>query len=195
MRWIRVVPCLMLAVLLASCGDEPVTPTESAVPSLSLAGNSGPSANGQAILPLDLYPGYEGLITSSFHAREKQDGSVSGSFEAKSRGQDVELHARLDCLVVNGNEATLGGVFTQVRKGPGWPMEFGDVCVGDRIWFKVRRDNGEGSGSDPDQFTDVWWEACGLVTETVCGPYPIVEFPNLIPDLVDIERGNVQVKQ
>ncbi|MGD2153694.1 MAG: hypothetical protein PVG79_10550 [Gemmatimonadales bacterium] len=174
-----------MAALLAGCSDEPVTPTEYAAPSLSVAGNSGPSANGQA----KLYFSGE-LQNVSFHAREMEDGSVSGSFESKSRAHTIEVHAKLDCLVVDGNEAILGGVFTQVRAGPDMPWK---ICVGDRLWFKVR-DNGEGAGADPDEFTDWYWEGCGVATATQCGEYPFEEWPGWIPGFIPIEGGNVQVK-
>jgi hypothetical protein len=179
----------MLAALLAGCADESVTPTEYAAPSLSVAGSSGPSANGQAKLPREYFGELQNV---SFHARENKDGSVSGSFESRSRAQDIEVHAKLDCLVVSGNEAILGGILTQVREGPDFPW---DICVGDRLWFKVR-DNGEGAGADPDEFTDWYWSGCGIATASRCGPYPFPDdWPGWVPDFISIEGGNIQVKQ
>ena len=159
MRQLQRFTTVFLATLLAGCAEESVTPTEFAGPSLSAAGNSGPSANGQAKLPRDLFGELQNV---SFHARVKQDGTVSGSLEFKSRAQDIEAHANLDCLVVSGNEAILGGILTQVREGPALPFP---ICLGDRIWFKVR-DNGEGADADPDEFTDLYGFFCGQYTVT-----------------------------
>lgn len=138
----------------------------------------GPSANGQATLPLELLGGRQ---TLSFHAREAKDGTVSGSVEVKSRGQDARIHATIDCLVIDGNEAILGGVFTQVRLGPDSPLPPGLIEVGGRLWFKVR-DNGEGGGAGADQFSDVF-------------PVPdFIECDDFEVPLIPIEVGNIQVK-
>lgn len=187
MRFVRLPLWVTLAALLASCSDEPVAPPEYGGPALSSAGYSGPSANGQAKLP----PEYWGeLQPVSFHAREKANGSVSGSFQTNTLAQTV-FHAELDCLVVNGNEAILGGVVTQLRVGPDFPWP---ICLGDRIWLKVR-DNGEGTGADPDEFSDYWFEGCGMVTFTQCGAYPVEEFPDFVPELIPVQAGNIQVRE
>jgi hypothetical protein len=144
--------------------------------------SSGPSANGQATLILD-----GGRQTFSFHAREKKNGSVSGSVQAKSRGQDLGFHGDVDCFtVVGGNTAVIGGVLTQVRLGPNPAFIFD---VGDRFWFKVT-DNGEGANSPGDEFTDV-----GILTnfpDVRCEEFP--PFSGFLPFL-PIVKGNVQVIQ
>ena len=55
------------------------------------------------------------LRTFSFHARESKNGDVKGSFELKNRQVGVRVHAHLNCLRVNGNEAFISGVLTQVN--------------------------------------------------------------------------------
>jgi hypothetical protein len=187
LRFLRITPCVALAALLVSCteqGTQLTEPTDS--PLFAKGGNSGPSANGQATLPLELYGG---LCTFSFHATQK-DGTVRGSFEGKCRPQDIEFHGNIDCLVINGNEAIIGGANTQARMGPDatFPLD-----VGWRVWAKVR-DNGEGSNSLPDEFTDVMTWYPDEATVTACGPYPFEEWPDWVPDLVPIKNGNVQVK-
>lgn len=172
-----IIPLLFAGLAVGCSGD---TPTGAEVESLNLqvVGNSGPSANGQATLPLELLGGRQ---TLSFHAREAKDGTVSGSVEVKSRGQDARIHATIDCLVIDGNEAILGGVFTQVRLGPDSPLPPGLIEVGGRLWFKVR-DNGEGGGAGADQFSDVF-------------PVPdFIECDDFEVPLIPIEVGNIQVK-
>jgi hypothetical protein len=183
---------LISSLALLGCSDQGVTPTEYVTPSFSAVENAGPSASGNAILPPELSYLNGILATTAFHARGKADGRVSGTLETLARGQDIQqAHAELDCLVVSGNEAILGGVITHLNLGPEFPWP---LCVGDRIWFKVR-DNGEGAGASPDEFTDWYFDWCGTFTATVCGPYPLEEFPSFIPDFIPIYAGNVQVKQ
>ncbi|MGW8320667.1 MAG: hypothetical protein ACWGSD_03855 [Thermodesulfobacteriota bacterium] len=117
---------------------------------------------------------------------------MSGTLEGLSRGQDVQqARIELDCLVVSGNEAILGGVITRLVVGPDLPFP---VCEGDRVWFKVR-DNGEGAGASPDEFTDWWPDLCGTFTSTVCAPHPWEEYPLFVPDFIPIYAGNIQVKE
>jgi len=114
---------------------------------LSKGGGSGPSVNGQGSLIIN-----DGLQTFAFRARQKKDGNVTGSLEGKSRGQDMEFHGETDCLVVTGNTAIVGGVITQAFNGPDADFE---MIEGRRFLFKLK-DNGEGSNSPPDEFSDVF---------------------------------------
>lgn len=189
MRFLGKVSGLLAAALVAGCGDQAVAPTEYANPSFSVVAHGGPSANGNAILPPELF---NGMATAAFHAREKVDGSVSGTLESLSQGQDLkQAHVELDCLVINGSEAILGGVITHLVVGPELPFP---VCEGDRVWFRVR-DNGEGAGESPDEFSDWYPDLCGTFTTTVCGAYPYEEFPGFVPDFMPIWAGNIQVKR
>jgi hypothetical protein len=179
---------LVASALIVGCTDQGTQITDPIDgPLFAMGGSSGPSVNGQATLPLEELGGRQ---TVSFHAREAKDGSVSGSMQTKSRGQDMEGHVSLDCMVINGTEAILGGVVTQARLGPDntFPLQ-----VGWRVWFKVR-DNGEGNNNPPDEFTDWYAWFPEELTITHCKPYPIEEFPDWIPDLVAIEVGNIQVR-
>jgi hypothetical protein len=141
---------LLSLTLIISCTqtEGPAAQEETSVVEGGSLYKGGPSANGQAALIIN-----DDLQTFAFHAREKSDGSVTGSLEGKSRGQDFEYHGDVDCLVItDGTTAVIGGVVTQARNGPDAQFE---INVGERFWFKVR-DNGEGANSPaPDEFTDV----------------------------------------
>ncbi len=179
---------VVAGTLVVGCAAEGGPPTDPVSPPAFSAGNSGPSANGQATLPMELLGGRQ---TVAFHVREFADGSVRGSFESKSRGQDLEVHANLDCLAITGNEAIAGGVVTQSRVDPSFPFP---IPVGTRIWFRVR-DNGEGANAPPDEFTDWFFGAPELgFTLTVCAPNVFEEFPEFIPGYAPLANGNVQVK-
>jgi len=104
------------------------------------AKNNRPSTNGHGNLVMD-----GALRTFSFHVKESKDGDVKGSFELKNRQVGVRVHAHLNCLRVNGNEAFISGVLTQVDGIAG-------NFIGDEVWFHVK-DNGEGRGDPPDQIS------------------------------------------
>jgi hypothetical protein len=175
--------------LVAGCSDQVISPTEDISPSFTVVGEHSPSVNGNAILPPELYDGI--LATYAFQARSGFDGSVSGTLVSVSRGEDIRVKADLDCLVVNGNEAILGGVVTHLYTGPEFP---GVMCVGDRIWWKVK-DNGEGANAPADEQTGGLAEMCGMFTFTECSDYPVVGYPDFVPEFIPIWAGNIQVKQ
>lgn len=135
-----------------------------------------PSANGQGALDLGLAK----IQHFSFQASTDNNGNVSGSFEVKSASQDVRLHGNITCLRILGDNKTafMSGTVTQ-RSGDGYP---GFYNVGDVVYFEVQ-DNGEGSNSIGDKFSDV--NTNGNTTP-VCGPFSIGMF--------NIANGNIQVK-
>lgn len=103
------------------------------------AGPAGPYASG-----------YGNLITSgslrtfSFHARELNNGNVTGSLVLKNREMCIRVKAAIDCLDINGNEATMSGIVTQ-QNGI-------DDLLGEEVWFRVQ-DNGEGRINSADKIT------------------------------------------
>jgi len=127
-----------------------------------------PSANGQGAI---LAPYMNGQVqTFAFHANTANNGSVSGTFESHSPGQNIHVHGNITCLTVlpDGKTAAMGGVVTNVNAN----NPFG-VTVGTKIWFRVR-DNGEGANAAPDEFSDYYiFEYCGDLNigmfETVAG--------------------------
>ncbi|PKA84591.1 hypothetical protein ATE92_2789 [Ulvibacter sp. MAR_2010_11] len=131
---------------------------------------SGPSANGQGTITL----GEETTRHFSFHAKEKNNGAVSGNGVLTYTAGQLKIHFDINCLAVDGNTATLTGVITKYADAP--------ERVGWNCWFKVT-DNGEGNNADADQMTlflsNPELEDCGF-------DYGL--------ELLDIEGGNIQVK-
>jgi hypothetical protein len=109
----------------------------------------GQSANGQGTLNEVYHNGIPQHF--AFHANKDANGNVSGTWESKSAGQDIRAHGTINCLTIlsDGKTAVLTGVVTHVV-GNGFPLN-----IGDPIWFKVQ-DNGEGSNSTNDRFTDYY---------------------------------------
>lgn len=131
------------------------------------------SASGQGTIALD-YMNFEPQ-QFSFHALKDVDGSVTGSWESNSPGQDCRTHGTITCLTIlpDGKTAIMSGEITQVEG-----TCFGST-VGSPIWFKVQ-DNGEGSKAAPDGFTDYYFGLSG------CTDYGLALHP--------IIGGNIQVK-
>lgn len=159
------------------------------------AKKNGPSANGHGNLVMD-----GALRTFSFHARESKGGDVHGNFELKNRQLGVRAHAHLDCLRVDGDEAFISGVLTQVDGVEG-------SFIGDEVWFHVK-DNGEGRGDPPDQISIVLVELPPVTPDPFECQTPLDEILDGIEELSEAEKeaikeslqlqdiigGNVQLK-
>jgi hypothetical protein len=115
-----------------------------ALPSAWATGN--PSASGHANLTIN-----GGLQTYSFSAVQQPNGSVRGQLTLDSRGQNVNLQGDVNCLVITGNEAIIGGIITHVT--PNSDPSFFSL-VGQPFALRVV-DNGEGAPDPVDLVSDV----------------------------------------
>ncbi len=96
-------------------------------------------------------------------------------FEIKAHAFGIRLHGNIDCLnIMSGNIATMSGVVTQ--------SNFAGIPVGTDAIFQVK-DNSEGSGSAPDEWSDLF-----LFLGLSCGE---IDFD---ASDIPIEAGNIQVK-
>ena len=135
-----------------------------ALPSAWATGN--PSASGHANLTIS-----GGLQTYSFNAIQQRNG-VSGHLTVDSRGQNGMLQGDVNCLVINGNEAFIGGIITNVTPNSD-PSVF--ALVGQPFVLRVV-DNGQGAS---DLVSDV----------TIGADCSFGQFLGLLP----IEAGNINV--
>ena len=88
---------------------------------------------------------HDGAVWSTYeiHARLMPDGTVDGTWQSRRhRGPlgGAKRHGRVTCMVVEGNQAWLGGVIEKA---------IDPNFVGDPIGFRVV-DNGTGAGAAPD---------------------------------------------
>jgi len=83
----------------------------------------------------------------SFSARKYADGTVDGELQLNSRGFDVFVHIKIDCLRVEGNTAYMSGLITHSSN----PEE---GVVGELNRWAVQ-DNGEGSDAEPDRVSSI----------------------------------------
>ena len=135
----------------------------------SARANGNPSASGHANLTIN-----GGLQTDSFSAIQHRNGSVGGQMTLDSRAQDVIIQGDVTCLVINGNEAIIGGTITHVtpNSDPSW-----FYLVGQPFVLRVV-DNGEGANDPVDLVSDV------SILDCSSGP-----FLALLPT----EAGNINV--
>lgn len=159
--------------ILAGCSKEnqEFTDHNNKVPTDLKAGKSGPSANGHGTFTFE---GYKRQFT--FHANTMPNGDVAGKGVLNFTASGSKITFDIDCLSIDGNAATMSGIITSSTN----PAYVGWAC-----WFKVV-DNGEGSGSDPDQISYLTLaEELDDCTVELDPPYS---------DLYDIDGGNIQVK-
>ena len=114
----------------------------------------------------------------SFSARRYADGNANGQLQLNSRGFDVFVHIRIDCLRLDGNTAYMSGLITKTSN----PAE-GEIGELNRV---IVRDNGEGAGVI-DQVSRIPANP-GSFDQRTC----LNENADLFP-LRDVQRGNVQV--
>ncbi|PKA84345.1 hypothetical protein ATE92_2532 [Ulvibacter sp. MAR_2010_11] len=174
----KVALLMTLALLVIyGCSRDTDSISESDTQNLVMKANNGPSANGHGTLQLADIPvgGDDGKRQFTFHAREKKNGDVSGSGVLKYTGGGTDVRFDIDCLRVDGNTANMSGLVTQNSSDPS--------LEGTYHYFSVE-DNGEGSGSSPDQITLFY----SGYSESYClddNPFP----------LYSIVGGNVQVRE
>lgn len=83
----------------------------------------------------------DGLRNFTFHAIQRPDGSVEGSYRILRTDLSTEFTVDVTCLTVVGNRAWIAGIISQ-SDSPG-------VIVGTVSYFYAI-DNGEGEGAAPD---------------------------------------------
>jgi hypothetical protein len=138
----------------------------------------GPSANGQGTLTIEDVglPG-QGFRHFTFHAREKNNGSVDGNGVLTYSAGQLKVHFDIDCLNIDGNLANMSGVITKWKAIP--------ENEGLLFWFEVI-DNGEGNNADPDQISLFFSGADPVVYDCA---------NNFNVAIYEIEGGNVQVNE
>jgi hypothetical protein len=172
--WIARSAAVLLCLMSSAACERLSGPLAGAPPSLAAASAAMQRATGSGQLTI----GGEGR-TFAFTAVRHADGTVSGEFQVFNRQQDIKAHAELTCLSIVGNQAWMGGVITNSSEPT---LEGGETV------FRVL-DNGEGGNAPPDMISLVQPGLPPGSAAAYCAAMP--PFPDLIP----VERGNVQVHQ
>ena len=115
----------------------------------------------------------DGRVSYGFNARVDADGQVKGQASFAFRNLGVEFQVDINCLVVVGHDAWLGGTIVSSSN---------PALLGEDIVWRVQ-DNGEGRNAPPDQTSP---------TATGVPPGSCNQMPPL--SLRPWTNGNVQVK-
>jgi hypothetical protein len=172
MRTVRRLLLLAGPLALWSCESPTAVPPVTG-PQLDLHPAGGHAVTGSGHVPSG---GGQRLFT--FHARDRGDGTVKGSYRIKFTATGLFVSVDVTCVAVVGNTGWVGGRIADSNI-PG-------VRIGTVSYFYAI-DNGEGAGASPDRVSsarlnDVDGEDIRFCTER----------PLLLPSF-DIQEGNVQV--
>lgn len=117
----------------------------------------------------------------TFTVRIHADGSVDGRFnytQVRDGGAPLVVKGSLDCAVIEGNRAWVGGVIEDSSR---------ESLIGLDMWFQVQ-DNGEpGADGTPDMSSTIGAGGPGT-GEQYCVDHPPVRFPFFLAG------GNLQVR-
>lgn len=160
------------ALLVLGCTE---TPTQSIDPNFGVSSGAVPSATGSGHF-LDFRFAEPELRTFSFNATTGPDGSGRGRWQLQNRNSPIRIQGDVECVSVAGNQAWFAGPTTQSDR----PEQIGVT----RFFTVV--DNGQGKASPPDQLAFVPGSTI-LPAQDWCDLM-------LVRTLVDIERGNIQVR-
>ena len=116
----------------------------------------------------------------SFSAERHADGTVNGELQLNSRGFDVFVHIKIDCLRLDGSTAYMSGRITHSSNlAEGVPGELNRWAV---------QDNGEGAGASPDMVSSI------PENEGNLDPKTCEDDNSDRPVSRIVQRGNVQVR-
>ena len=170
MRVLRV-GVVALAAVLAACERIQESPTGP----VSLSS----SASGPAVTGSGHVPSGAGLREFTFHAKQKPDGSVSGSYKIEFTATGLFLQVDVTCVAVEGNTGWVGGRIVE--------SNIAAVIIGSVSYFYAI-DNGEGQGSPPDRVSSARINDVDGEDLRFCAERPL-----LLPSF-NITNGNVQVR-
>lgn len=112
----------------------------------------------------------------SLVANMDESGNVSGQWEDTFGNQVGKIHVAVDCMIISGNTAIIGGVIVHGSTN-------GVDRTGERAVTKVV-DNGKSANDPPDQISYSFFGGIGT-----CGIYTAAVFP-----LFDMPWGQVTIK-
>ncbi len=164
-RYLFVISVLLLLVMFVGCSEEAPTAAlidssiENPTEALSKGAVVGHASLGGADIceALGLPTGCDANF--SLVANMKADGSVSGQWQDTFSGGGEGIHVAVDCIIVVGNGAVIGGVITNGTAG-------GVNVSGQRALTAVV-DNGTSANAPPDQLSFSFFPTGGLAAPTL----------------------------
>lgn len=190
---------LLLPAVAVGCSDQSL-PTAS---STSPAGAPALSANANPVVLSASGSGHAnqdgGWRTFSFTAQKRADGTTTGQIQLRNRGAKVASHGEIFCLDAVGEGIYGIAARGTIRQEGGDPAPFPPlppaVLPDDWGMLFAVRDNGEGAGASPDEFTQtanttLFFANLGCTNPAALGFTPAVVETLMSP----VEAGNIQVR-
>jgi hypothetical protein len=174
MRFSRFTAAAVTLIFVASCKEAPTEPgtlAEGLVPQMN---NAGPGmAHFVSVGSPDVSATGDPVAAFSLVALQRgEDGPVSGQWQDSWGGGRV-VHVAVDCVVVDGNKAVVGGVITHAAAGS-------TIYTVGRHAVTAVQDNGTSANDPPDQISRTYIGGCQV---------PFESFP-----LYDLVGGQVEVR-
>lgn len=169
----RLMGSTLVLASLGACEGDPTAPPDSG-PDFDIAASPTRGVTGSGHIAFA-----SGLREFTFHAVQRPDGTVGGSYKIELTSLDLFFTVDVSCLAIEGNTAWVAGHISDTNAS--------FVQVGSVSYFYAI-DNGEGAGAPADvvstaRINDVAGEDVLFCTDR---PLLLPSFP--------IEQGNVQIR-
>jgi hypothetical protein len=179
LRVLSLAAIMLFVVSLAACSDEATPTGNSSIDELNGSLDKGRVIHHVSVGGADVCEAL-GEPTGcdanfSLTANMKADGSVSGQWQDTFSGGGNGIHVAIDCMIVDGNTAIVGGVITHGSSD-------GEDLTGRRVVTKVV-DNGTSQKDAADQISFSYF------VSGTCDDYSDANFT-----LLDLTNGQVKVK-
>jgi hypothetical protein len=156
------IPLFAAGLLVIGCDNPSTMPTALKAPTTMLAERGGVEHRVSVGSHDFTDPGVNANF--SLVAIQHADGSISGQWSDQFGHGDGGYHIAVDCVLVLGNRAYIGGVVTQSPDG---------TLNGTRAYTAVV-DNGTSANDPPDQIS---YSYAGLASTFRCPALPVPLFP------------------
>ncbi len=177
--FVPLVAILVLAACESSTGLQAPSSIDGSTVGITVSSNDKVTGGGHYVD--DVQGTQDGWRNFAFNARVKPDGSVDGQIQLKNRSLDTLIHGVVTCLAIVGNQAWIGGTFTNTSS------PFGDFDGVDFGFFAI--DNGSGSNSLPDVLSNTLPLQGGATAADYCEAM----LPNVPGLFFDLESGNIKI--
>ena len=138
-------------------------------------------------------PGCDGNF--SLTANMRADGTVTGQFQDTYAGGGLGIHVNIDCMIIDGNTAIVGGIATH-----GYSNFFGDEDLAGKYVVTKVVDNGTSNNDPLDQISYSWFwlDINGCQDQDISSvPFNFgytTLYEALDGELYDITKGQVTIR-
>lgn len=181
---VPLVAVLALTACESSTGLQATSPTDGSTVGITASSDDKVTGGGHYVD--DVQGTQDGWRNFGFNARVAPDGTVTGQIQLKNRSLDALAHGVVTCLTIDGNQAWIGGTFTDVKP------PFDNLDGVDFGFFAI--DNGSGSSNPADILSNTLTLPSGFFGIADAADYCAQKQEAPGPPFVfDIESGNITI--